>query len=279
MRTVLICHAGDAIDEVILARWLSSFSELAAVIVLEEPRQRLFRRIRREVRRVGWLRFLDVMAFRAYWRWAEAAQFEQWVTDQVAAARSRWPELPDTVRFLRTPSPNSPEAEALIREVSPDLMLARCKSLLKPRIFQVPKAGTFVLHPGLCPEYRNAHGGFWALAQGRPDQVATTLLKIDSGIDTGPIYGYFYTTFDQVHESHLQIQQRTVLDNLDAIRERFEEIVSGAAVPIPVSGRPSTEWGQPWLSRYLAWKRTARRQRKSAHTPHSRPRVTAGSPL
>src|SRR5436309_328007 len=29
----------------------------------------------------------------------------------------------------------------------------------------LPARGTFVLHTGICPEYRNAHGCFWALAR------------------------------------------------------------------------------------------------------------------
>ncbi|HLJ91682.1 MAG TPA: hypothetical protein VKU02_00680, partial [Gemmataceae bacterium] len=63
MRTVLICHADAALDLQGLARWLASFSQLSGIVVLDETRQRLWRRIRREVRRVGLLRFVDVLAF------------------------------------------------------------------------------------------------------------------------------------------------------------------------------------------------------------------------
>ena len=70
-------------------------------------------------------------------------------------------------------------------------MVARCKRILKERIFAVPRPGTYVLHPGICPEYRNAHGAFWALARRDLDKVGLTLLRIDKGVDTGPVYGYF----------------------------------------------------------------------------------------
>ncbi len=52
-----------------------------------------------------------------------------------------------------------------IERLRPDIAIARCKVILKRAIFEVPRAGTFVLHPGICPEYRNAHGCFWALAR------------------------------------------------------------------------------------------------------------------
>jgi len=34
--------------------------------------------------------------------------------------------------------PNTPEAEAFIRDVAPDMMIARCKTLLHERIFTIP---------------------------------------------------------------------------------------------------------------------------------------------
>ncbi|MGA7439404.1 MAG: formyl transferase, partial [Luteibacter sp.] len=113
------------------------------------------------------------------------------------------------------------------------------------------------MHPGICPEYRNAHGCFWALAERDLDRVGLTLLRIDAGVDTGPIYGYFTYAFDETRESHMRVQYRMVLENLDALAQRIRDIVAGDALPVDVTGRPSGVWGQPWLSRYLRWKRAA----------------------
>ena len=46
------------------ARWLGSFSTFAGTVVIREPGGRLRKRIAREIKRVGWWRFLDVLAFR-----------------------------------------------------------------------------------------------------------------------------------------------------------------------------------------------------------------------
>jgi hypothetical protein len=67
-------------------------------------------------------------------------------------------------------------------------------------------------------------------------------------------------------ESHIVIQHRTVFDNLDRIRARLEEIAAGRAAPLDTKGRESHAWGQPWLSKYLAWKRAARS--RSLHASH-----------
>jgi methionyl-tRNA formyltransferase len=125
------------------------------------------------------------------------------------------------------------------------------------------------MHPGICPEYRNAHGCFWALANGDTGNVGVTLLRIDRGVDTGPVFGYFRIEADPTRESHAVMQDRAVLDNLDAIRDTLLDIDAGRARTIDTSGRKSAAWGQPWMSAYLRIRNRARRlpQRHGAEAP------------
>src|SRR5438132_12986377 len=262
MRTILICHADAPLDLEGLARWLASFSHLCGIVVLDETRQRLWRRIRREVARVGLLRFADVLAFRLYYRFFLRRQDRKWQEQQLADLCGHYAPLTPETQILRTHSPNTPAVEQFLRSVAPSIMIARCKTLLKPSVFTIPSRGTFVLHPGICPEYRNAHGCFWALARNDLDNVGMTLLQIDRGVDTGPVYGYFRCAYDETRDSHVIIQQKVVLDNLDALRTRLIDIHAGRAAPLDTSGRPSGEWGQPWLTAFWAWRRRAYRRRK-----------------
>lgn len=246
-----------------LARWLASFTELVAIIMIQEPAGRLQQRVRREIRRVGWFRFLDVLAFRVFYRFFLASGDHRWYLDALAELQHRYPPVPSSCRILQTPSPNSPEAEALLRELAPDLAVARCKTLLAQRIFTIPQRATLVLHPGICPPYRNAHGCFWALAKRDLSHVGMTLLAIDKGIDTGPIYGHYSYEFDEQRESHIVIQYRAVLENLDLLAAKILELFRGEAPPVDVTGWPSAEWGQPWLSSYWSWKAAAQKAGKS----------------
>lgn len=240
---------------------MASFSDLVGIVLIEERGSQARNRIRYEVKRIGAFRFLDVLAFRVYYGLALARRDAQWLNEQLDAVGRRFPPLPSSVRTLRTADPNAPEVRAFLQELAPDLMIARCKRILKESIFTVPRLGTFVLHPGICPEYRNAHGAFWALAEDDLDRVGLTLLKIDRGVDTGPVYGYFTCQFDELHESHIVLMTRLVLDNFDGIRDRLFEVVDGTAARIDTAGRRSAVWGQPWLTKYLRWKRQARRRR------------------
>src|SRR5690606_37563863 len=130
---------------------------------------------------------------------------------------------PPQVPELRVASGNDPAVVAFLRERQPDIVLARCKQLLSKKVFSIARAGTLVMHPGICPEYRNAHGCFWALAERELERVGMTLLRIDAGIDTGPVFGYYSYPFDERRESHTVIQHRVVSENLDAIARRFAE--------------------------------------------------------
>lgn len=258
MRSVLICHAGDDFDREGLAAWLASFSELVGVVVLQETAAQKRARFRRELRRVGIVRFADVVAMRLYQRIALAAGERAWMAGALAQLHARYGAAPAVPQIVAA-SVNDPEVVAFLREVRPDVMLARCKQLLKKKLLGLPRIGCFVLHPGICPEYRNAHGCFWALAERDLERVGMTLLQVDPGIDTGPVYGHYRYRFDERRESYAVIQYRVVLENLDAVAARLGEITAGTATPLDMSGRASATWGQPWFTRYLRWRRAAAR--------------------
>jgi hypothetical protein len=258
LRSVLICHGGAGLDREGLSRWLASFTDLAGIVELHEPLSRLRRRARKQIGRSGLWRFLDVLAFRAYYRITQAAADREWEARVVDSIRSRFGDLLDCP-VLRARSVNEPATARFIRDCAPDIVIARCKTILKPDVFTIPSRGTYVLHPGICPEYRNAHGCFWALANRDLERVGLTLLRVDAGVDTGPVYGYFTCGFDERAESHVRIQQRVLIDNLDAVRDRLLLAADGAIAPIDTTGRGSAAWGLPWLTAYLRWKSAARK--------------------
>lgn len=266
---VLICHDQSLLDREALAAWLASRLKLAGLIIIRDGHGRLLRTARREIRRVGFLRFLDVVAFRLFARLRLARQDAAWETRTVAEFQQRYPVQLDEVPRIVVSSPNSDEARHFLERVRPDVVIARCKFILKPEMLQLPRAGTFVLHPGICPEYRNAHGCFWALVNRDLDRVGMTLLRADAGIDTGPVYLHASCRFDEVRESHVVIQHRVVFENLDAIERILLSVCRGDVVPtIPTEGRRSATWGQPRLIEYLRWKRAARRKARLHDAGH-----------
>ena len=258
MRTLLVCHEDEELNRIVLPRWLASFSTLAGVVALRETKAQKRRRIQREWRRVGPWRFLDVLAFRLYYAAFLARADQAWEQQKIAELCRRYPGIAESTPIMVHSLPNSPQVREFICHAAPDIMIARCKFILKEEIFSIPTHGTLVMHPGICPEYRNAHGCFWALANDDLQRVGMTLLRIDRGVDTGPIFGHFRCNYDERTESHVVIQARTVFDNLPELQKKLLEINDGRALPVDVNGRKSAAWGQPWLSKYLHWKRVAK---------------------
>jgi hypothetical protein len=257
VRTALICSESSVFNRRVLPARLAAFTELVGIVVIRDRPKSLWRRVKSEWRR-SHFRLLDVLGFRIVYRLRWAERDRAWIATRASAELARFPE-PTDVPVHETYNPNTKETRAFLESIEPDLAVAACKTLLRPEIFNVPAHGTFVVHPGICPEYRNAHGCFWALSRRDLERVGATLIRIDEGIDTGPIYGYYRPDYDELRESHIAIQLRSVYDNFDRIADDLQRVCRGEAEPIDVAGRRSAVWGQPRLTDYLRWKRAARR--------------------
>jgi hypothetical protein len=262
MNSALICHSGDPINDEGFARWLSSFSELKLIVRITDPPSEFWKRLKAERRRSGIAGLLDVFAFRIWHRLFQAKSDRRWEEQTLENLRSRFPHLAKSCRILSVESPNLPEVAAAFREESIDFAVARCKRILSPRIFSAPRHGVFVIHPGICPEYRNSHGCFWAIVRQDYGRVGATLLRIDEGIDTGPVLGYLRVDYDPLTETHIQIQERAVIENLENIASMINAYIAGRLTPTDTSGRHSAVWGQPRLSAFLLWRRSRRVERR-----------------
>ena len=256
MRTAVICTDENVFNREVLPAYLASISDLVGIVAIKDRPAQTRQRLRHEWRRSRW-RVVDVLAFRLFYRLRLRSRDNAWIRARAAEELSRLPPV-DGVPVHETFDPNGDETRAFLESLQPDLAVAACKTLLKPEIFGIPPHGTFVVHPGICPEYRNAHGCFWALARRDLDRVGATLLRIDEGIDTGPVYAYYRTDIDERSESHTVIQLRVVYDNLDEIGRDLRRLFEGNAHPLDVTRRASAAWGQPRLTDYLRWKRAAR---------------------
>jgi hypothetical protein len=255
IRTLLYCHHDAPLHREGYARWLAASSNLVGIVVIRDSRSTRLARLRRQLRRAGPIGALDSILLRVHYRLSRGRADATWERQQLEHLRHRYRTDIASVPVLEVDDPNGAPAEAFVRGCRPDLAIALSKHLLRERLFAIPRHGTFVLHPGICPEYRNAHGCFWALVNGDTRRVGLTLLRIDKGIDTGPVFGYFTVGYAPGQESFVRLQARMSLENLPAIWSRLEDVASGRAAPIDVRGRPSAAWGQPTLSAWLRWQR------------------------
>jgi folate-dependent phosphoribosylglycinamide formyltransferase PurN len=87
----------------------------------------------------------------------------------------------------RVPSVNSPEARALLHQLAPSVIVVNGTRIISRETLACVSAPFLNMHAGITPRYRGVHGGYWALAERRPDLVGTTVHVVDAGIDTGAV--------------------------------------------------------------------------------------------
>jgi methionyl-tRNA formyltransferase len=116
----------------------------------------------------------------------------------------------------------------------PDLILvAAFGKILRPALLAAPRFGCLNAHAGLLPAYRGAAPVNWTLIHGETE-TGVTVIKMDEGIDTGPILG--------VRKLAIAAEDNagTLLDKLAEIAgpllvETMTKFVAGEIIPQPQS--------------------------------------------
>jgi len=87
----------------------------------------------------------------------------------------------------RVASVNAPETRALLQRLDPSVVVVNGTRIIGRDTLRSVAAPFINTHSGITPLYRGVHGGFWALHDGRPELVGTTIHLVDEGIDTGRV--------------------------------------------------------------------------------------------
>lgn len=134
-------------------------------------------------------------------------------------------------------------AEVYAPDVQDRLAATRCGWLLNlwsPHIFRRPLLASankrLNLHPGLTPHGRGADCAAWALRLRAPAGVS--LLEIDAGVDTAPVWAERSTPYD-VDTRGRTLQAALKRDLIALFRERWPAIQAGQVAPRAQSSGPS----------------------------------------
>jgi methionyl-tRNA formyltransferase len=95
---------------------------------------------------------------------------------------------------LHVASVNSEMLRELLRRLDPRVIVVNGTRIIGRETLGCTNGVFINTHAGITPRYRGVHGGYWALAEGRPDLVGTTVHLVDGGIDTGGVIAQ--ATFD-----------------------------------------------------------------------------------
>ena len=119
-----------------------------------------------------------------------------------------------------------------IQELKPDLMVVVAYGQILPqRLLDVPPHGCLNVHTSLLPRYRGAAPIQWAIADGEPE-TGVTIMKMDAGLDTGPILAVRRTPILPADDSQA-LHDRLAQLGAALLAETIPDYVAGKIVPQP----------------------------------------------
>ncbi len=92
------------------------------------------------------------------------------------------------INYIAPKNINSFKVFKIIDQLKPDIMIlvGYSNSILKRKIFSIPKYGTLNLHASMLPYYRGGSPLNWAIINNEK-KIGISIILVDEGIDTGPI--------------------------------------------------------------------------------------------
>jgi folate-dependent phosphoribosylglycinamide formyltransferase PurN len=175
-----LAGAGDATD--LVANYLAGRVPDLQVVV-EQPQSRV-ELARRRARRRGWPTVIGQILFVTLALPVLRRRGRRRIATIVSEAGLDASPYPVQHRVS---SVNGPETIELLRAGHPDVVVVNGTRVIKAAVLDAITCPIVNTHAGITPAYRGVHGGYWALAEGNPDQVGTTVHLVDPGIDTGGV--------------------------------------------------------------------------------------------
>jgi methionyl-tRNA formyltransferase len=121
-----------------------------------------------------------------------------------------------------------------LRELKPDLMVVVAYGqILSQSILDLPQFGCLNVHTSLLPKYRGAAPIQWAIANGDVE-IGVTIMKMDAGLDTGPILSARRTPILPTDDSQI-LHDRLAQLGAELLVETIPDYVTGKISPKPQS--------------------------------------------
>jgi methionyl-tRNA formyltransferase len=171
-----------------LASRLAASGKVSAVI-LQRPMTFAGRLalVRRRLAKHGVLRVANELLFQIYYRLflqnADNRLRERLGLNTTVTRNT----LASEVEVFDVDSLNSPESQALLARLAPDLVVMASRELIRPDVLTLATIGFIGCHPGILPDFRGAYASFWAMHEGQPDKIGLSVYLATAGIDTWPL--------------------------------------------------------------------------------------------
>jgi methionyl-tRNA formyltransferase len=139
---------------------------------------------------------------------------------------------------LQPPKARDENFISQLRGLKPDLIVVVAYGHILPQtILDLPAFGCLNVHTSLLPKYRGAAPIQWAIANGETE-TGVTIMKMDAGMDTGPILAQKRTAILPEDDSAI-LHNRLAQLGAELLLETVPDYVSGKIPPKPQSADAS----------------------------------------
>lgn len=246
-RVSVVAKRGFSTDAIIRA--LSTSFPDADIQVIYERRVPRTRLLRRRAARLGWAAAAGQLAFMVLVypllaRFGATRQKE--IEDEVSTSYTE----PPRAKVVEVPSVNSAEAKKALADHDPDVVVVSGTRIISRDTLAAVQAPFINMHAGITPAYRGVHGAYWALQEGYPDRVGTTVHLVDEGIDTGRIIEQVCFAPSQ-RDTFATYPALHVKAGLPALMRAVDAALRGELETKPPPDHPSTLRYHPTIWTYL----------------------------
>jgi hypothetical protein len=254
MKALLLFH--DDWYQYIKADLLASLYPIEGFVVIRRKRDWWLKYLWRRAKRIGFTKVLDEMLLRVWWILFKGRSDALALRKLMGETQCRLP-----TGYRRPPrhlvdNINSDAGRQVLRDLEPDVCVLMVNPILSKKTFSIPPLGMLVFHPGVTPEYRGPHSAFWAVMNNELWGIGWSLLRVDEGIDTGPVLAQAScTSVNPLHETHIIMQHRSHVDGMIHVAEVLRRLERGEQPRVAVINRRSTNYTHPGLTDYFRFLR------------------------
>lgn len=217
------------------------------VTVILEEQERKSEILKRRAKRLGFIHAAGQLA-----TMAAAKVLRRLVSRRVESllATTGLPaEIAPGLPVIPVASINAQESRDALARFDPAVVVLVSTRLMSRDMLAAIRCPVINLHAGLNPGYRGQMGGYWALAEGKPEAFAATVHLVDAGTDTGDTLYVSHAMPDRADNIATYPLVLTI-SALDNVVKAAEDAVAGRLTPYAAEGPsmlrfPPTTWR--WL--------------------------------